>query len=623
MDNHPIFLDDMWLTPPELLEKQRAATRTDAMQQTYQLPASSTSSSHQAPNPSAIAQSLEEKPSSPFHVTPSIPLEESLTQQISPQPLRQSTVPENRDSSVSIPRRSSTTNAINSPPPASDLRRSTRATKGVPPSLLMHEQAFLSSVLGDTRTSGEADLAYLSDVHTDLETGETNCFDPRAFAAKHKVNDPDMPSYTTAVTGQHAEEYIAAMKKEIRQLIKQKTWTDMYRRKVPPADNGERRPILKGTWVFKLKRYPDGTPMKFKARYCGRGDLQREGIDYFETYAPVVQWSTVRLVLTLILANSWVTKQVDYTNAFAQAVLNEEVYIESPRGFQIKDGKDVLKLNNSLYGLRQAPKTFYEKLRDGLLERGFQQSMIDPCLFLKEQMICLIYVDDTIITGPDPDAIESLIQSLGIAVDDQVHTFELRDEGEVGAFLGIQIERNANQTFYLTQTGLIQKVLTVAGMKNSKCTVKTPAATTPLGLDIDGDSFSESWEYPVVIGMLLYLAQNSRPDIAFAIHQCARFSHFPKQSHAVAVKRILRYLNSTKEKGMFITPKKSLTIDCYVDADFAGLWKAEDDQNPLCVKSRSGFLITVMGCPLHWQSKLKHKLHSAPWSRSTLHSLKL
>ena len=311
--------------------------------------------------------------------------------------------------------------------------------------------------------------------------------------------------------------------------------------------------------------------MKLKARYYVRGDLQREGIAYFETYAPVVQWSTVRLVLTLILANNWVTKQVDYTNAFAQAKLNEEVYIESPRGFARKDGKDVLKLNNSLYGLKQAPKTFYEKLRDGLLERGFQQSMIDPCLFLKEQMICLIYVDDTIITGPDTQAIEELILSLGMTEDDQVHTFELRDEGEVGAFLGIQIERNANQTFYLTQTGLIQKVLTVAGMDNSKCTVKTPAATTPLGLDVDGESFSEDWEYPVVVGMLLYLAQNSRPDIAYAVHQCARFTHVPKQSHDVAVKRIIRYLNSTKDKGMYIKPNKSLVIDCYVDADFAGL----------------------------------------------------
>ena len=156
--------------------------------------------------------------------------------------------------------------------------------------------------------------------------------------------------------------------------------------------------------------------MKFKARYCVRGDLQREGVDYFDTYAPVIQWSTVRLLLTMVLSKNWKTKQVDYTNAFAQARLKEEVYIESPRGFGRKDKKDmVLKLINSLYGLKQAPKTFFEKLRDGLLERGFTQSILDPCLFMKANMICVVYVDDTIIAGPDSHEIEKLISSLGVA----------------------------------------------------------------------------------------------------------------------------------------------------------------------------------------------------------------
>lgn len=128
---------------------------------------------------------------------------------------------------------------------------------------------------------------------------------------------------------------------------------------------------MRGTWAFKLKRLPDGSPSKFKARYCVRGDLQREGIDYFETYAPVVQWSTVRLLLTMILTNRWTTKQVDYTNAFAQADLKEEVYIEQPKGFARKDKLDmVLKLIKSLYGLKQAPKTFFEKLKAGLLNVG-------------------------------------------------------------------------------------------------------------------------------------------------------------------------------------------------------------------------------------------------------------
>ena len=104
-----------------------------------------------------------------------------------------------------------------------------------------------------------------------------------------------------------------------------------------------------------------------------------------------MQWSSVRLLLTLVLSEGWCTRQVDYTNAFSQADLKEEVYIEPPRGFQRKDSKDlVLKLNKSLYGLRQAPKSFFDKISEGLVERGFRQSEIDKCLFMKEEMICVV-----------------------------------------------------------------------------------------------------------------------------------------------------------------------------------------------------------------------------------------
>ena len=133
--------------------------------------------------------------------------------------------------------------------------------------------------------------------------------------------------------------------------------------------------MLPGTWAFKKKRYPDHTMHKYKVRFCCRGDRQIEGVDFFETYSPVVQWSSIRLLLTMTLTNDWVTRQVDYTNAFAQAELHEEVYVEIPRDFAPTTGGDfILKLKKSLYGLKQAPKTFFEKLSAGLTQRGFIQS---------------------------------------------------------------------------------------------------------------------------------------------------------------------------------------------------------------------------------------------------------
>ena len=116
---------------------------------------------------------------------------------------------------------------------------------------------------------------------------------------------------------------------------------------------------------------------------------------------------------------------------------------------------------------------------------------------------------------------------------------------------------------------------------------RTPASTTPLSTNPDGSPFKEEWEYASVIGMLLYLSSNSHPDIQFAVHQCARFTHSPKQSHGEAIKRICRYLAGTKDKGLTLVPNKELQLNCYADADFAGLWRHESDQDPVCVKSQN------------------------------------
>jgi hypothetical protein len=127
-------------------------------------------------------------------------------------------------------------------------------------------------------------MAYLAKLHTHQDTGEVDIIDPRVYAVKWK-SDPNMLSFHEALSGNHAEQYIEAMKIEIKSLLFQKT------RKTTPREDTTK--VIKPTWVFKLKRLPDGTPLKFNAHFCVRGDLQQDGVDYFETYAPAVQWSTV------------------------------------------------------------------------------------------------------------------------------------------------------------------------------------------------------------------------------------------------------------------------------------------------------------------------------------------
>ena len=115
-----------------------------------------------------------------------------------------------------------------------------------------------------------------------------------------------------------------------------------------------------------------------------------------------------------------------------------------------------------------------------------------------------------------------------------------------------------------------------------------------LGNDVDGDPCMEEWEYRSVVGMILYLAGSTRPDIAFAMHQCARPSHNPKRSHKIALKHIIQYLWGTSDKGLILTPnKEKLQLDLFADADFVGLFVTEDKHDPVSVKSRKGYWWTL------------------------------
>jgi Reverse transcriptase (RNA-dependent DNA polymerase) len=220
--------------------------------------------------------------------------------------------------------------------------QSNQSTKGQFMLTKFEDEFYLTSVSKGNHPSQCAQLAYSASLITCPITGYVDTLDPRVFLARNGgKHDSDSPTLYEAM---NAEAYMEAMKVEIEALERQNTWISIIR----PTTHQ----VLKSTWVFKLKRLPDGTPHQYKARFCVRGDLQIEGVDFFETNAPVVQWSTICMLLVSILTN----QQVDYTNVFVQAEINEEIYVEYPKLFESVSGKDrVLKLKKSLYGLRQAP----------------------------------------------------------------------------------------------------------------------------------------------------------------------------------------------------------------------------------------------------------------------------
>ena len=195
-----------------------------------------------------------------------------------------------------------------------------------------------------------------------------------------------------------------------------------------------------------------------------------------------------------------------------------------------------------MYGLVQAPRTFYEHLTDTLTSEGFEcDKNIDACLWVNQklQIICVINVDDCLFFAKKDKTIHKFIKGI-------VSKMPLKVENSVTAFLCIKISKEGSK-INLTQPSLIRQIIKATHLEDCNA-VYAPAVHTPVGTDLLGEGFCEKWEYASVVGMLMYLADNTRPDIAYATHQVARYTHNPKNSHALAVKRIVRYLQGTKDK---------------------------------------------------------------------------
>ena len=156
----------------------------------------------------------------------------------------------------------------------------------------------------------------------------------------------------------------------------------------------------------------------------------------------------------------------------------------------------------------------------------------------------------------------------------------------------------------MTQPGLIKKAIEATGMELCSGN-KTPTSQTALGLDPEEPPIKEAWKYSSVVGMFLYLSMNTRPDIAFAVSRVAWFNSNPKQSHASAVKMIIRYLSATSDKGIIFTPTTDFKVECYMDADFAGLHGREPQDLSASAHSHTGYIMFFCSCPLIWKSQLQ------------------
>lgn len=416
----------------------------------------------------------------------------------------------------------------------------------------------------------------MSDFVTYQAVCDSNCVDSDPVTVAEALNRPD------------ADAWKKAMQSEYDALIKNGTWEIV--------DLPENRKAINSKWVFKTKKDMAGNIIKYKARLVIKGCAQRSGIDYSETYSPVVRYNSIRFLLAMAAKYDLEIDQMDAVSAFLQGDLTEKIYMVQPECFA--KGAKVCCLKKSLYGLKQASRVWNEKLDSALKSFGMEQSVVDPCIYFKSENGCIlivaVYVDDILIFSNNLKLKNKLKNNLK-------NNFEMKDIGEVKNILGMQITRNRSKgTISISQEQYIREILCKFNMADCN-PVSTPMETKKiLSNEMCPKTESEKDKmknipYQEAVGSILYAAQVSRPDICYAVNKVSRFNQNPGMPHWNAVKRILRYLKGTASMQLTFQRNESSELLGYCDAD----WASDVDQR----RSTTGFVFTLQGGPISWNSK--------------------
>lgn len=402
------------------------------------------------------------------------------------------------------------------------------------------------------------------------------------MASAYVCDEPE--TYEEALASDESSSWMEAMKEKIDSLAKNNTWT------LVPLPQG--RVAIKNRWVFKLK-YADGKPVRFKARLVAKGFSQRPGIDYDETYSPVVKHDSLRTVLAIAAAEDLEIVQLDVKTAFLNGDLSEVLYMEQPTGFRTSD--NVCLLHRSLYGLKQASRAWNSKFNSFLIKYGFIRSSADPCFYFQQDKehitILAIWVDDGLLCSSRSTKLQDIVGYLS-------QNFEMTS-GSADCFVGIQIKRNRKErTIHLSQGPYIKKILDKFCLTD--CLQRTIPADPFTHLRRNTTtSESQEMEFPFreAVGSLMFAAICTRPDISFAVGQVAQFCNNPSRVHWEATKRILAYLKGTMDHGIVyrqVSSEENVLV-AFSDADFAG---NIDDR-----RSTTGNIFIINGGPVAWCSQ--------------------
>ncbi|CAI7862297.1 unnamed protein product [Closterium sp. NIES-54] len=398
---------------------------------------------------------------------------------------------------------------------------------------------------------------------------------------------PTPRSYAEAVEGPYSSQWQAAMDAEMASWKSTGTYVD----EVPPPGAN----IVSGMWIFRVKR-PPGSPPVFKARYVARGFSQRQGVDYFQTFSPTPKMTSLRVLLHIAAQRDYELHSLDFSTAFLQGSLHEEIWLRRPPGFTgtFPPGTQ-WSLRRPVYGLRQAPREWHDTLRTTLAALGFAPSTADPSLFLRTDtslppFYILVYVDDLVFATADTAGLDYVKSEL-------LKRHTCTDLGELRSYLGLQITRDrARRTITLTQSHMVQQVLQRFGfMYSSPQATPLPTRHSLSALPSD-ESVEPSGPYPELVGCLMYLMTCTRPDLAYPLSILARYvapgRHRPE--HMAAAKRVLRYLCSTSGMGLVLGGRSPVVLTGHADASWA------DDQ--ATQRSSQGYTFSLGSGSVSWRA---------------------
>ncbi|RVX12712.1 Retrovirus-related Pol polyprotein from transposon TNT 1-94 [Vitis vinifera] len=402
-------------------------------------------------------------------------------------------------------------------------------------------------------------------------------------------SDDDPLTFKMAMDDVDREKWQEAMKLEIESMYSNSVWE--------LVDLPEGIKPIGCKWIYKRKRGPNGKVETFKARLVAKGFTQKEGVDYEDTFSPVAMLKSIRILLSITAYYDYEIWQMDVKTAFLNGHLEETIYMVQPEGFVIKDQEQkVCKLQRSIYGLKQASRSWNIRFNKAIKSYGFEQNLGEPCVYKQiggdKVVFLVLYVDDILLIGND-------VESLSKVKNWLASQSQMKDLGEASYILGIQMTRDRkNRLLALSQAAYIDKVLVKFAMENSK----KGNLPSRHGVHLSKEQCPKPPQdeekmrrvpYASAVGSLMYAMLCTRPDICFAVGVVSRYQSNPGLDHWVVVKHILKYLRMTRNYMLVYFGRELIPIR-YTDSDF----QSDRDSR----KFTSGAVFTLGGGAIIWRS---------------------